>query len=515
MADGGPNLDPTILANVRGGRRRRRGVPWVRLGLFVLLCTLAALPFTGFPDRLLRQLRGLAGTPPPRASAPVRTVPAPGPDAAAIEREVEQRLRGDFERQRGELERELAAAREKLARFEDESKPAAPTEHIATTGGDVRKLSSGIPFITEVKVDKGGVAAKERTDSGSFTASYTLQVRVPEPAQTLEQLEAATPGLAGMLPELPGMLAAAKVAPFFHQLYAAKTEQLKGAATSLNELLSKHNFYDCQTILHLTHPGSGRRVFLMQAEMDVVADGSDGDRLASMPAEVVDSTNYQPFTSYGWPKRTATPNPLVAGWQRRIEGAEKELADPATTAERRKWLRERIAYLKRGIADMKSRSFLIAEYDPFIVMPTPLLTRSGDPFAPRTGDYAVVVHAGKVYPAIVGDGGPAIKVGEASLRLAREINPKASPYSRPVSDLTVIYLVFPGSREEKKGPPDYAAWRARCAGLLDEIGGLGAGTALHDWQDLLPKPAAPEAPGAPGAPAGPAAPGASGAPSAS
>lgn len=147
--------------------------------------------------------------------------------------------------------------------------------------------------------------------------------------------------------------------------------------------------------------------------------------------------------------------------------------------------------LKRGIADLKGRSFLIAEYDPFIVIPVPLLT-SDDPYAPKVGDYAVVVYGEKIYPAIVGDGGPSFKVGEGSLRMARELNPKSSSYSRPVSDLKVSYVVFPKSRNAKKGPPDYEKWRQRCHELVGEIGGLGSGFQLHAWQDLLPKPAPPE-----------------------
>src|SRR5690606_2336287 len=149
------------------------------------------------------------------------------------------------------------------------------------------------------------------------------------------------------------------------------------------------------------------------------------------------------FTSYGWPKRTRTPNPMVAGWERRLANGQKELANPATSAERKKWLRDRIAYLKRGIQDLKGRSFLIAEYDPFIVIPVNLITARNDPYAPRVGDFAVVIHEEKIYPAIVGDGGPTFKVGEASLRMAREINQRSSPYSRPISDLTVSYIVFP------------------------------------------------------------------------
>ena len=45
-----------------------------------------------------------------------------------------------------------------------------------------------------------------------------------------------------------------------------------------------------------------------------------------MPDEIVNSTHYQPFTSYGWPKKTKTPNPMVAGWEKRIGERLKEIA---------------------------------------------------------------------------------------------------------------------------------------------------------------------------------------------
>ena len=142
---------------------------------------------------------------------------------------------------------------------------------------------------------------------------------------------------------------------------------------------------------------------------------------------------------------------------------------------------------------MKYRSFLVAEYDPFMVIPVNLLT-SSKTYAPKVGDYAVIIHGKKLYPVIVGDGGPTFKVGEASLRMAKELNPNATPYKRPVSELTVTYLVFPRSANEKKGPPNYAQWRQRCAELLEDVGGLGEGYELHIWKDLLapkPKPAPP------------------------
>lgn len=483
---------------IEGLRARppKGGFPWLRATLFVLVLGGFVLPFTPPGGKILRGLQRLVQGPPPAA---------PAPDKADIERQLEARLRGEFE---ADLERELAAVKKQLA--EDAKRAAARaaesetlpplSSHTAATGGDVRVLRSGIPFKTEVRVDKGGVASIERQAADSYTAAYTLSVRVPEPSRSLAELHRVNPRLAGLLPGLPALLEKPEVSRWFFALYDNKTKRLKRDATRLNELLTKHNFYDCETILQLRHPGSGRKVFLLQAEMDVVSDGSDGDRLATMPDAIVNSTHYQPFTSYGWAKRTATPNPMVAGWEKRVAKAREELAAPDTTNERKAWLRDRLKYLQRGIDDMKARSFLIADYDPFIVIPVNLLT-ANDPFAPKVGDYAVVVHGDKLYPAIVGDGGPTFKVGEASLRLAKEINPKASPYSRPESDLVVTYLVFPGTRDETKGPPDYARWRVRCEELLQECGGLAPGVTLHAWQNLLPDPAPPPT-GTP-APAGP------------
>jgi hypothetical protein len=341
-----------------------------------------------------------------------------------------------------------------------------------------------------VTFDEGGTAATERESEKSYTATYELNLRLPKAATTVGELEKVNPKLSKILPGLPAMLEKGKVSPWYVTLYKNKADRIRRDANALNELLTKHNVYDCETILHLVS-STGRKVFFMQAEMDVVSDGSDGDRLAEMPDSIVNSTHYQPFTSYGWTKRTKTPNPMVAGWEKRIVVGTKEMKAPNTPADRKKWLADRIAMLKRGISDLKARSYLIAEYDPFIVIPVNLLTNRSDPFAPKVGDYAVVIYGEKVYPCIVGDGGPTFKVGEASLRMAKELNKNSSPYSRPVSDLKVSYVVFPGTREAKAGPPDYEKWRQKCHDLLQEAGGLGSGYQLHQWVDLLPKPAPP------------------------
>lgn len=460
--------------------KRQRGFPWFGVGFLILVCGSIGILFTEIPAKVSRNLKALM-----QSQQPAEEV-----DRETIELQIEQRLRAEME---SKYEREIAELREQNAEQESERESKAEPGPVVIPPlplgpvSDVRKLRSGIPFKTEVVFEQGGIASEERVDDESYVAKYTLTLKLPAAATTISDLEKSNPKLSKILPALPSLLEKAEVSKWYNKLYTNKSERVRRDANALNELLTKHNIYDCETILNLKAQ-NGRKVFLMQAEMDVVSDGSDGDRLPEMPDAIVNSTHYQPFTSYGWPKQTKTPNPMIAGMEKRIENANKELADKKTTATRKTWLKDRIAMLKRYIADLKSRSYLIAEYDPFIVIPVNLLTDRSDPFAPKVGDYAVVIYGETIYPCIVGDGGPTFKVGEASLRMAKEINPSASPYSRPVSDLKITYVVFPGSREEKKGPPDLKLWKEKCNELLTEIGGLGENYALYEWEDLLPKP---------------------------
>lgn len=460
--------------------KRQRGFPWFGVGFLVLVCGFIGILFTDIPAKVNRNLKALMQS----------RQPAEEVDRKTIELQIEQRLRAEMEIK---LAQELAELRQQNTEPEPEKEPEVEPGPVVIPPlplgpvSDVRKLRSGIPFKTEVVFEQGGIASEERVDDESYVAEYKLKLKLPAAATTISDLEKTNPKLSKILPSLPALLEKAEVSKWYNKLYTNKSERVRRDANALNELLTKHNIYDCETILNLKAP-NGRKVFFMQAEMDVVSDGSDGDRLPKMPDEIVNSSHYQPFTSYGWPKKTATPNPMIAGLEKRIAVANTELAAPATTAVRKTWLKDRIAELKRYIADLKSRSYLIAEYDPFIVISVNLLTDSSDPYAPKVGDYAVVIHGEKIYPCIVGDGGPTFKVGEASLRMAKELNPNASPYSRPISDLKITYLVFPGSREETKGPPDYKIWKEKCTALLTEIGGIGENYALHEWADLFPKP---------------------------
>ncbi len=103
------------------------------------------------------------------------------------------------------------------------------------------------------------------------------------------------------------MLTPDSVSPFFKELYETKLKNLREDLGRLDQLLSRHNFYDCQTVLQLRHPETKRRAVLLQADMDVDADGSDADRL---PAGSGTSPNFQPVTSYRWPKKSAIPERL-------------------------------------------------------------------------------------------------------------------------------------------------------------------------------------------------------------
>ncbi len=351
---------------------------------------------------------------------------------------------------------------------------------------DVAKLFNGVGVRTTLDLRKGDTATKERITDEAYEFEIKLKINVPQANQSVAELAALNPQLPEILPELGKLLQTGKVSPFYDKLYSLKNDRIKTSMTRLDKLETRHNYFDCETVLQLTHPETERQALLIQGEMDVVADGSDGDRMPAIDDYISLSRYYQPTTSYGWPKKTKTPNPLVPRLEKELNDVLEEYKIVGLTRERNRYLENRRDELRRLIGDLKVRSYLIAEADPFVVLPLSMLRQVGKvSHAPSTGDYAVVIYGSKVYPVICGDAGPSWKFGEASLFMAQTINPKASPYSRPVSDLKVTYVVFPGSKEEKNGPPDLAHWTARCEALVKEIGGLGDGFELHDWRDII------------------------------
>jgi len=376
---------------------------------------------------------------------------------------------------------------ERLQYFAPREEIASPTPEPSPTrpppiGGklDTGRLFSGITLHSTVEPTPGADATTERSDPESYVLELKLKPRVPAANRTLEELAKVTPKLPQLLPALASMFPTEPVSPLFAQLYDTKLRMLRENLSRLDLLLSRHNFFDCQTVLQLQHPQTHRKALLIQADMDVDCDGSDGDR---MPAGAGAPTNFKPFTSYKWTKKTAQPNPYLAGTEERLKKAQDEFNAKATSPERKRDLRNALTQLRAEVDTLKRYSFLIGTADPYIVMPG-AFAREKD--GAKTGDYALVIFGDGIYPAIVGDIGPNDKVGEASFRIAKEINPQSTPYNRPVSDLKATYLIFPGTADTPFGPPDLEKLQMRCQKLVEEIG--GASVPLHHWENIIPAP---------------------------
>jgi hypothetical protein len=352
---------------------------------------------------------------------------------------------------------------------------------------DLPRLFNGITLHTELETVPGGAAADERIDPMSYAIDLKMRARVPTPNRTLDELVKVNAELPALLPGLSAMVKPENVSPLFAQLYETKVRVLRENLVRLDQLLSRHNFYDCQTVLQLRHPESHRRALLLQADMDVDADGSDGDRV---PAGNGASPTFKPFTSFRWNKKNSAPNPYLAATEERLQHVETE--QKTAPPERKRELKSAATELHDEINAMKKFSYLIGTYDPFIVVPGNF-TKGGD--AVKVGDYSVVIIGNSVYPAIVGDVGPNDKVGEASLRIAKEINALSNPNNRPVSDLKVTYLVFNGTADSSWGPPDLEKLQTRCETFVKEIG--GAAVPLHHWENTVPPLPTPSRPPSP------------------
>ena len=356
--------------------------------------------------------------------------------------------------------------------------PSAAATRPPTISGkfDLSRLFNGITLRSEVETTSGAAASEERVDPMSYAIDLKLRARVPTPNRTVDELGKVSPDLGKLLPGLATMAKPEAVSPLFAQLYETKVRELRENLSRLDLLLSRHNFYDCQTVLALRHPETKRRALLFQADMDVDADGSDGDRV---PAGNGVSPTFKPFTSFRWGKKSNRPNPYLPGIEDRLRRV--ELEQRMATPERKRDLKNAATELRDEISAMKKYSYLIGTYDPFIVVPASF-TKGSD--AAHVGDYAVVIAGSTIYPAMVGDVGPNDRVGEASLRIAKEVNGLSNPNNRPISELKATYIVFNGTADSSWGSPDLEKLQARCEALVKEIG--GASVPLHHWVNTVP-----------------------------
>ncbi|HEY2122510.1 MAG TPA: glycoside hydrolase family 75 protein, partial [Chthoniobacterales bacterium] len=333
---------------------------------------------------------------------------------------------------------------------------------------ETAKLFNGLEIHSRVQTSEGTLAVLERRIPESYALELNVDVRVPQAAQTLDELATADPMIGSVLPGLKDELLTAKVSNFYHGLYQLKLDALNRNLVRLEQIVSRHNFFDCNTILELRDQKTNRKALLIQSDMDVNGDGSDADRSSDVDGT---AANFQPYTSYRWPKKTTNASQFIPEREDRLKQLQTECDAKATAPERKRLLKDEIEEVQREVNDLKKYSFLISKADPFIVLPGFMFRQPTHPFEPRLGDLAVVIFQGKLYPALVGDAGPSYKVGEASLRICRQLDPRSSAYNRPSSDLDITYVVFPGSAEEPPGPPDLRKLRDRCSALLNEIGG--------------------------------------------
>ena len=312
-----------------------------------------------------------------------------------------------------------------------------------------------------------------------------------------------------------------RASPFFDALYDLKEKRF---LASLRE--KRKGFYpwtmiyDCDTVLEIGDPGAppGKRILFFQSDLDIDADGSDGERRGN-PKEYSKDGAFQPETSYRWSETPRVANPFLEKWKARRENSGARIVQ--LEAELKKWQsmrpsyghqidddiveaqrrlnEERTAYslASARIADVSGMRHLVGELDPFIVAPLsfnallPSRLR-GSAFIPGVGDYALVFYGKKVYPVIVGDQGPQQKCGEASLALARQIrhdnarlrSRKLSAEFSPFYDLEVSYLVFPDTAppSSKWGEPDLEKWNRDCSHLIEGLGGLAEGFEMHHWK---------------------------------
>jgi hypothetical protein len=371
-----------------------------------------------------------------------------------------------------------------------------PPPYVPSKRIDIGRIFNDLQLKVSFETEFGTTASRDREDRDAYSVEVKLKVRVPKPHQSVEELSRLNPELKTVLPELSKLVQAAKISPVFEDLYRVKVNSVQQNVRRLDNVLTRHNFYDCETMLELEHPATKRRALLMQADMDTDTDGSDADRVPEIDGS---SATFQPMTSYKWPKRTAAQNSFIPPREAKLQEITQQIARAG--AAKAQDLKETQKRLRDEISDLKKYSYLVAKVDPYIVLPGVLsAARNRSAYSPQVGDLCVVIYGRTIYPAVVGDVGPGNVVGEGSLRICQQINARANADNRPVNDLKVTYLIFPGTAEKPFTVPDVAKWNTRCEELLKELGGHGG--ELHVWEDLT-KPKATPAPATP-APATPA-----------
>lgn len=348
---------------------------------------------------------------------------------------------------------------------------------------DTARLFNGVSLLTSLVTSPGQLASIERGIPNNYLLDLKLNVAVPAAANSLPELTLTNAALPQVLPFLDTVLPTAQVSRFYHILYNYKLEHLRHALVNLEFLLSPTNFYDTNTVLELQHPTSKRRALLVQTRMEVDSDGSDADRWNFINTDP--DPDFQPLTSYRWPRKNPEIQSVhIAPLQQRLNKLKSQVGSRLV---KQTLLQKEIEAVQTQINQLTHYGALIGWADPFVVLPG-FVRRDKSAYQAHLGDYVAVIVGSKIYPAIFGDVGPNYKMGEASLRIAKAINPNARAFKSPLSNLGVTLVVFPNTADNPIGPPDLEKIYTRVKTLLQEMGGIGVTAEVQHWDNIIPTP---------------------------
>ena len=140
-------------------------------------------------------------------------------------------------------------------------------------------MFNGAQVRTSLETDFGGTATAVRNEAASYEVDVKVRVKIPKPHTSLDELAKLNDRLPILLPGLPALLEGAKVSPVWDNLYRLKVSQLQKALNRFDNLLSRHDLFDCETALELQHPTTKRRAVLVQADMDTDGNAPSGSKM--------------------------------------------------------------------------------------------------------------------------------------------------------------------------------------------------------------------------------------------
>jgi hypothetical protein len=83
-------------------------------------------------------------------------------------------------------------------------------------------------------------------------------------------------------------------------------------------------------------------------------------------------------------KLTDRPNPVLSLYENKLEGLKQEFSLKGLRPERNRELKRSLDEIHRVISELKSKSFLISDADPFIVVPSFMVGDNTEAFSPRS-----------------------------------------------------------------------------------------------------------------------------------